>query len=151
MHEPVKGNLEAYLQGGSLPPVEEHLKQCLSCREKVAAMKAQQPLLRAVKTSDNIDPRPGFYSRVITRIESQARPSVWSLFGESPFAKHLAYASFSFVVLFGSYFVSSTMPRDLSQTAPEAIMASADSEVVVGDNPERDRETLLVTLATYEE
>ena len=37
----------------------------------------------------------------MNRIETQVRPSVWSLFGESMFAKRLAYASATFLVLVG--------------------------------------------------
>ena len=52
------------------------------------------------------EPDAAFYARVMNRIETQARPSVWSLFGESMFAKRLAYASATFLVLIGVVFMS---------------------------------------------
>ena len=65
---------------------------------------------------------------MINRIESQARPSVWSLFGESMFARRLAYASATFLVLVGVVFVLSTQP--------DQPLAASDPEMILG-GPER--------------
>ena len=68
-------------------------------------MRAQSAMFRRAFRSE-VEPGAGFYARVMNRIETQAKPSVWSLFGESMFAKRLAYASATFLVLVGVVFVS---------------------------------------------
>lgn len=153
MHEPVIQNLEEILRGAAPGrDAEDHLKGCEACREIVASMKMQNEMFRALQPARDVETRPGFYARVMERIESQARPSIWSTFGESLFAKRLAYASFSFVVLLGTYVLSSARSdQQVTVNGPEAILAD-DTQAQVGtNNPERDRETILVTLATYQE
>jgi len=153
MHEPVKGRIEDYLQGRTPPPeVDEHLRQCGSCRSELAAMKRQAEILRSLKSQREVEPSAGFYARVLQRIESQPLPSIWSLFGESIFAKRLAYAAMTFLVLLGTYFVSSTEPQQpLASSAPEAIMAVDDASPSMGMDQQKDREAILVNLATYQE
>jgi len=153
MHQPVTERLEEYLHGsGAFPDVEEHLDKCVECRKEVNGMRAQAAMLRRALRTD-VDPAPGFYARVMNRIESQARPSVWSLFGESIFAKRLAYASATFLVLVGVVFMSSTQPdQPLASSDPEVILAGPDryTPVTMDDGP-RDREVVLVNLATYQQ
>jgi hypothetical protein len=115
-------------------------------------MQKQAEILRSLKSPRQVEPSAGFYARVLQRIESQPLPSVWSLFGESIFAKRLAYASITFLVLLGTYFVSSTESQlPLSSSAPEAIMAADDLSPSMGVDQQKDREAILVNLATYEE
>jgi len=153
MHQPVTERLEEYLHGsGRLPDVEDHLNQCAECREELDQMRAQAVALRRALRTDG-EPAAGFYARVMNRIESQARPSVWSLFGESMFARRLAYASATFLVLVGVVFVSSTQPdQPLASSDPEMILAGPEryTPVTMDDGP-RDREVVLVNLATYQQ
>jgi anti-sigma factor RsiW len=153
MHEPVIQRLEEYLDGGGpFREVEEHLSKCNSCKEELDAMRAQTALFRMLRSES--EPNPGFYARVTNRIEAQSRPSVWSLFGESMFARRLAYASATFMVLVGVVFFSANQP--------EQPLVSADPEIILGgdarytpvsmDLPQdRDREVVLVNLATYQQ
>jgi hypothetical protein len=103
--------------------------------------------------AEETDPAAGFYARVMDRVETQARPSAWSLFGESLFAKRLAYASAMFLVLLGTVLVSSIDSEEpLAVAAPERIFAGeVDPEPVTMENPQRDRDrdVVLVNLATY--
>jgi predicted anti-sigma-YlaC factor YlaD len=152
MHEPVIGSLEDYLgEGGPLADVEEHLKNCADCREELEAMRMHSALLRSLQPPPEIDPTAGFYARVMNRVETQARPSVWSLFGESLFAKRLVYASAMFLLVLGSVLVTSTEPDEpLAVAAPERILAGEAHPVpVTMENPEQDRDVVLVNLATY--
>src|SRR5262245_25715943 len=101
MHDPVVGRLEEYLDGnGPYPEVEQHLKDCAECRTELEAMRLQSALFRKAFQVE-VEPNAGFYARVMNRIETQARPSVWSLFAESLFARRLVYASASFLLLAG--------------------------------------------------
>jgi predicted anti-sigma-YlaC factor YlaD len=154
MHEPVKSRLEEYLRGGArFADVDEHLKNCEGCRNEVNAMRAQSELFRAVKAPVNMEPGAGFYARVMNRIETEAKPSPWSLFGESLFAKRLVYASATFLVLLGTFLVSSTeTDNPMAGSAAEMILAGQqDLEPVTMEDPQKDREVVLVNLATFEQ
>jgi hypothetical protein len=150
MHEPVIESLEEILSGETPRPAAAHLSACRLCRDEVAAMAAQHDLFRPFRAGQAIEPAPGFYARVMNRVESQARPSVWSLFGDSLFARRLTYASVTFFVLLGTFFVSVT-DDPVMVNSPETIIAGDEMYQTVSNNPERDRSTVLVQLATYDE
>jgi anti-sigma factor RsiW len=153
MHEPLKGRIEDYLHGGShLPDVEQHLANCESCSAEAAAMKQQAELFRSLKATKEVELDAAFYARVMNRIETQAKPSIWNIFGESLFAKRLAYASMTFVVLLGTYFVTSnTDEPQVANSSPEMLMSNDPHPTEVGADPQKDREAILVNLATFEE
>jgi anti-sigma factor RsiW len=151
MHEPVIGRLEEYLGGGGpFADVEEHLKNCPNCRMEVEAMQMHSALFQSLRSAE-MDPAAGFYARVMNRVDTQVRPSVWSLFGESLFAKRLAYASAMFLLVLGSVLVTSPGPEEpLAVAAPERILAGESDPVpVTMENTQQDRDVVLVNLATY--
>ncbi len=152
MHEPVIRHLEEFLCGsGPFAEVEEHLKNCANCRIELEAMQRQSSLFQSLRVPREVEQSAGFYARVMTRVETQARPSPWSLFGESIFAKRLAYASAMFLVLLGSVLVTSSEPEELA-AAPERIFAGeAHPTPVTMENPQQDRDVVLVTLATHQD
>ncbi|HET8549230.1 MAG TPA: hypothetical protein VFL57_14550 [Bryobacteraceae bacterium] len=152
MHEPVIESLEEILRGDApAPKAAAHMSSCELCRREVAAMAEQSDLFRALWTADPVEPAPGFYARVIHRVETQTRPSVWSLFGDSLFARRLSFASMTLLVLLGTVLMSSPAGKPVLVNAPETIIANDDQYQTVSNNPERDRSTVLVQLATYEE
>ena len=156
MHQPVIDRLEEYLDGnGPFPEVEEHLSKCASCRQDLAAMQAQTALFRRAFRAE-VEPDGAFYARVMNRIEAQARPSVWSLFAESMFAKRLAYASATFLVLVGVVFVSANEPDEPFAASDPHMILAGDQQYTpvtmdVNMDMERDREVVLANLATYQE
>jgi anti-sigma factor RsiW len=153
MHEPVIQRLEEYLDGdGPFPEVEEHLRKCEDCKNELDAMRQQSALFRQAFKAE-VEPNPAFYARVMGRIETQARPSVWSLFGESMFAKRLSYASATFLVLVGVVFMSATNPdQGVAFGDPEMILAGEEryTPVSMDTDTERDRQVVLVNLTTYQ-
>jgi len=122
-------------------------------------MRAQAMTLRGLRSPREFEPDAGFYARVMNRIEVQTRPSVWNLFGESLFAKRLVYASTALVVLLGTFLVSSSTTGNDPQQAivvsgPEVMLAGDSEQLpppVTMENPQRDREVVLVNLATYQQ
>jgi anti-sigma factor RsiW len=155
MHEPVIARLEEYLSGGGpFAEVEEHLKNCSSCRSEMEGMQFQSALFQSLRAPKEVDASAGFYARVMNRVETQAKPSVWSLFGESLFAKRLAYASATFLLLMGSALFTSTQTEDetLAVADPEKIFAGeSHPDPVSMENQQRDRDVILVNLATYQD
>lgn len=128
MHRIIRDHLEEVLAGpGSGPkhPAGEHLAACAECREQVAAMREQAAVLRQFHAESEPEPRPGFYARVMDRIEAQAPLSVWSLFFDSMFGRRIALASLALALLIGVYVIS-------SEQMPDPEMAAVDSSPPAG-------------------
>ena len=135
MHQEISRHLEEYLKGeeslrASAPelPAEfhSHLGECSECAHELRALQTQSQLLRSLRASRDVEPRVGFYARVIERIEAQP-PSIWSEFLDRRFGLRLAVASAALVALLGSYLVTS------EPSGPE--LASSPSVVVLTDTP----------------
>jgi predicted anti-sigma-YlaC factor YlaD len=158
MHEPVKVNVEDYLAGSDTLPREftAHLLACETCRQEVAELKTQSTLLRTLKTSEEVEPRVGFYARVVDRIDAQRQSSIWTIFLEPAFGRRLAVASAVLAVLMGFYLVSSEPAgRQIMAhrtNAPTVVLPGEDEPgPVLGAGPDQDRGAVLVNLATYRE
>ena len=107
MHQPIKDSLEEYLSGmvdtATEKAIEEHLASCEHCRQAVAAMRGQSKLLKVLCAGEEADAAPGFYARVMDRIEAGRIPSIWELLLEpvcisKPFLT-LSYALFDARIL----------------------------------------------------
>ncbi len=129
MHEPIRDNLEEYLRrpAGEIPQeFRAHLEACRECAGELQSLETQAHMLRSLKAGD-VEPRAGFYARVMERIEERAQSSnIWSILLQPSFGRRLAVASAVLALLLAGYLVS-TEPGD-------QIMASAPS-VVLTDTP----------------
>jgi predicted anti-sigma-YlaC factor YlaD len=169
MHRVIQDHLEQVL--GERPPAPDHpagkhLAECGECREAVAAMREQAAMLRQwrVPNAEMVEPRPGFYARVLERIEAQSPSSVFTLFFDSLFGRRIAMASLALALLLGVYVISSEQMAD-PQTAgmdglPQATLVSdmpQDFPVLSDDSQPRlvrgtpDQDAVLVNLVTYRE
>jgi hypothetical protein len=112
-------------------------------------MQDQSHILRALAGPSDIDPAPGFYARVLNRIETQQSASIWSVFLDPIFGRRLVVASLTLVVLLGGLVAFREIANPLSVNDAEAIIAVQEHPPGLGEDRQRDRETILVTLATY--
>ena len=154
MHQPVLNDLESYLQGLPNKEFESHIAGCPACREQVALMEEQSNLLRTLSAGEAPDLRPGFYGRVIARIDSQAQPGFWSLLLDPFFGRRLVFGSLSLVILMSVYLVATEPATNtVASSSPEMILSQPvlENRQPIGANPQRDRDTVLVNLATYSE
>ena len=175
MHRIIRDHLEQVLAGpGSAPehPAGKHLAECEECREAVAAMREQAIMLRQWRVAHTemaeVEPRPGFYARVLERIEAQGPGSVWTLFFDSLFARRIAMASLALALLLGVYVISSEQMSEpqTAGVAPQATLISdlpqdfqgVLSENVFSNNAQPrlvtgapDQDAVLVNLVTYRE
>jgi len=170
MHRIIRDHLEEVLTGlgsASEHPAGKHLSECGECRDAVAAMREQAAILRqwrvagvegAAAGAEIVEPRPGFYARVLDRIEAQTPISVWTLFFDSPFARRIATASLALALLLGVYVISSeqipeaelisNVVSDLPQDLPDAFSDYGQPRLVAVV-PNQD--AVLVNLVTYRE
>ena len=159
MHQPIKKRLEEYFSGtadaATEHEIEEHLANCADCRKAVEKMRGQSVMIRTLRPPEESDPSPGFYARVIERIESQRVPSLWELFLDPAFGRRLVYALMTLFVLLGTLLVTGGGPAATTSAAgyysPETFLAEKPVAPYIGVDPEHDREVVLVNLASYED
>ena len=134
MHRLIEEHLEEALSGSGLPEnhaAGQHLKECTECRVEVNAMREHSLLLRDWAAPAEMDPHPGFYARVMERIEAQRPVSIWSLFTDSVWGRRLATASLSVVLLMGGYLITTERALDSAQ---DASRLNAE-HLLSGENP----------------
>jgi anti-sigma factor RsiW len=161
MHRLVRDHIEELVAGIEVAPVAEHLQACEECRSDVAAMRAQSAALRELRAPDDAEPRPGFYARVMERIEAQGPASIWNLFIESAFGRRIAVASLALALLLGVYVISSERAADQpvvagQQTQPVVVpgedapgrVISRMDQSSMGQSSD---DAVLVNLVTYQE
>jgi anti-sigma factor RsiW len=153
MHGSIRDQLENLLSAGEpvtgQPEVGAHLKDCPECSSELKAMRQQSDFLRSLRAEEELEPLPGFYARVLQRIENKAKASIWAGFLYSPFRKRFAYASLSLALLLGMYvFVEEKADLDPHEEAA-FIQQSHSAESVFGDQAQQ-RDAVLVNLASYE-
>lgn len=152
MHRLIQDHLEEVLRETDgvrveNSPASAHLAACQECREEVDAIRNHAFALHTLRADDDsLAPRPGFYARVMERIEAQRPIDIWELFFDSTFARRIAMASMAMVVLFGFYLVSS---ERLAQPVAVAVEESQPGMTLAAGLPDKD--AVLVNLVTYRE
>ncbi|WP_031495528.1 hypothetical protein [Bryobacter aggregatus] len=166
--EPLQDGLEGVIESGELPDDHStagaYLKRNPAAREEVTAMIEISRFIRetlsvAPDEIESLEPAPGFYSRVLARIEAEnGPPSFWSFFLE-PFGRRLVYASLGLAgLLFAATFLDTAPPEPPSvATIPVervvhgAILASDGDGLPIMESSSRDedRGATLVQLTTY--
>jgi anti-sigma factor RsiW len=153
MHEPIVDGLEAYLAGRLQADQRErytaHLAECAECREQVAVFSEQAGMMRALRAPELMDPAPGFYARVMERIEAQTAPSLWSVFLEPAFGGRLLAATFALFVILAGAVWQAPASVVLEEHNPVTVIATGEMQPASGEDVQRDRNTVFVNLATY--
>lgn len=156
MHRLIWERLEELL--GEAPPsavgseVRAHLAACADCQELLEAFREQSRLLRVLRGPEGVSPAPGFYARVMQRIDARRSASVWSALLDPTFGWRLVFGSLAALLVLGGFlYLSEASRTSTSVQPPEAIIAVEEHPADLGLDPQRDREAVLVTLATYRE
>lgn len=102
-----------------------------------------------------MEPRAGFYARVMERIERQPA-SIWSMLLERKFGFRLAVASAVLVALLGAYLVTSESSEPELASSPAVVSTdvprSAEANIQQredGPQQQQQRDAVLVDLASY--
>jgi len=155
MHQPIRDYLEEYLRGtvqGVPREFQEHLEECEDCAGELRSLERQSRAVRALKSTE-LEPRAGFYARVLERIEAQQQSSIWSAFLERKFGLRLAIASAALALLMGAYLVSTEPGSVVSTESPAAFSSApvADAGLQPDRLVQQQRDAVLVDLASYHE
>jgi anti-sigma factor RsiW len=149
MHGSIRNELENLLEVRTdAGEVKQHLSSCGECATEVAAMRDQNSRLRSLRTGEDVEPKAGFYARVLQRIEEQTKDSIWAVFIYSPFGKRLAFASLSAAVLLGSYVVAEEKIDGHLQTEPVLAQQAHYDPPMEGDQAQL-RDAVLENFAAH--
>ena len=157
MHQPIRENLEEFLTGATRQIPREfqaHLEACEECAVELRLLQAQSEMLRSLQCDAGIEPRAGFYARVMERIEARGPASIWTLLLEPSFGRRLALASATLVVLLGTYLVTTESGDNGMAANPATIAYDSSTPLVAGSDTlqqQRQRDAVLVNLASYHE
>jgi hypothetical protein len=166
MHQPIRDNLEDYLKGQArkMPQdfrahqdfqahdFQSHLDACGECASELRMLETQSEMLRSLRAGADMEPRAGFYARVMDRIEQQGPSSIWSILLQPNFGRRLAMASAALVLLLGTYLVTSERSEPEFAGNPAVVFSNApgaQSAVAQDSQQQRDRDAVLVNLAGY--
>ena len=124
-----------------------HLSSCAECADEVNAMREHATLLRTFELRKKLEPAPGFYARVMQRIEERAITSMWAVFIYSPFGKRLALASLALALAMGTWVIGVEKEDGHLGSAP-VIVQDRNDLPVTGDQ-QHQRDVVLVNLAPF--
>jgi hypothetical protein len=170
MDRQIKADLEEYLRGTMASGPREDFERRLDAsggetRKTVELFLSHSAMIReAYRVSDDdLAPPAGFYGRVMARVQQQRSASIWFAFLEPAFSRRLAFASLALLLLLSVTMIT-TAPEQGQVAAVEAepsyhapsyhamdAFARQDDDPAWGVNRERDRNTILVNLTTYQE
>jgi len=160
MHEIIREHLERYLEGRCSPDrlaeIQAHLAGCAGCRTTLEQFEGSARMLRLLRPpAEKLVPPPGFYQKVMKRIETSRQDSFWSFLLDPVFGRRLVYASLALVAILSSFLFSSSSGNwfEVAVSAPETILAQPAGSTIAEDAGavDQNRDAILVTLATYQD
>lgn len=118
-------------------------------KKEVQLMCDQARFLREMRCPEGVELRPGFAARVMARIESEKPASIWDLFVSPALAKQLAFASLVLMAMLAGFVVARSTDQSLLAVRTQQMLLEKEHPVDLGKDPSRDRQNMLVTLASY--
>jgi hypothetical protein len=116
------------------------------------AMADQARLMRLLRSEEDLEAAPGFYARVMSAVEARQKAPVLQAFTDAAFARRLIYACLATVIILGSYLVYTEQATPFGNPDPVGFLAAnVPGDSHVGTDQQRDREVVLVSLASYRE
>jgi hypothetical protein len=153
MHRSIRDRLEDLLPAEGFaardPELIEHLSSCMKCSSDLTTMREQSEALHCLRAPDDIEPAPGFYARVMQRIEERAKESIWAGFIYSPFAKRLTYASLAIALLLGSFVVGQET-QDGHLTGERMIAQQFHDDARVMGSQQQQRDAVLANFVSHQ-
>jgi hypothetical protein len=155
MHQLIKDHLEDYLRDPVCREIPQdfhiHLASCAACAQETNLLGSQSRLLRGALQVTDAEPAPGFYARVLSRIEEREDDSIWAALLEPAFGRRLAIACGTLALLLGTYLASTERAEHLP--VPSGVVMSEDRGAAVegGTVQPSQRDAVLVNLVTYRE
>jgi anti-sigma factor RsiW len=155
MHRPIQDHLEEFLSDpydSKIPPdFHEHLAACTECAREMETLQSQTSWLRLLRKDPPIEMNPGFFARVMNRVEEQSSSPVWSALLDPVFGRRLAYACLALVVVLGGYLLHSEPGRTLNPVSGIVSSMPATNATLDDGVQPAQRDAVLVNLASFRE
>jgi hypothetical protein len=150
MHGSIRNRLEDLLSAERPVAGSEdqagHIASCAECASELEQFRSHNRMLRTLRAPEDIEPAPGFYARVLQRIEERAKESVWVSLICSPISSRIAYASLTLALVAGSYFVAAeTRDGHLGSR----VVAQAHYDAPVTGSTAEQRDAVLENFASH--
>jgi hypothetical protein len=153
MKKPIVNELEQYLagqlSGEALQSFEDGLDQEPGARRMIEDFQEHSDMLRTLRPDREMNPAPGFYARVLDRIEAQAAQSFWAIFFEPWFARKLAYVSLALLLVLSSATMSTVTSRAMHEAVPFEFVADSLLPPAPGEDREYDRQVVFSNLSAF--
>ena len=149
--------LEDYLSGNlsrtRKADLEAHLARHPESAEQLEQFRLTSSWLVELRAPEGEPqgPEPGFYARVLQRIDRDQVEPFWAFFLQPMFVRRLAFGSLVWLALVGSYVVSFSNPsEEIGRRLAEAVLtdqpASDYYRVRLGNNLEQNRDSMLAVV-----
>lgn len=147
--------LEDYLAGRlneqDLAEFERRLAADSAADEEITAFRATADLFAEFKvdTSEDMEPAPGFYYRVMEQVEAEQGESVWSLFLQPFVMRRFAFAALMWLLMLGSVAVLHDDTTAQSVQLADSILKQQPPEQIyvrLGPDLQQNRDSMLAVL-----
>ena len=147
--------LENYLAGRlneqDLAEFERRLAADSSANEEITAFRATADLFAEFKvdTSEDMEPAPGFYYRVMEQVEAEQGESLWSLFLQPLVMRRFAFAALMWLLMLGSVAVLHDDTTAQSVQLADSILKQQPPEQIyvrLGPDLQQNRDSMLAVL-----
>ena len=147
--------LEDYLAGRlneqDLAEFERRLAADSVKDEEITAFRATADLFAEFKvdTSEDMEPVPGFYYRVMERVEAEQGESLWSLFLQPFVMRRFAFAALMWLLMLGSVAVLHDDTTAQSVQLADSILKQQPPEQIyvrLGPDLQQNRDSMLAVL-----
>ena len=153
MHDLVRENLEDYLAGTLDEAKKAEIDALLAANpqaaQELALYQESSLLFQELRVStEEAEQEPGFYARVMERVEQEQRVPFWAVFLQPLFARQLVFACLMCFALLGAY-VAVFGSNQPSPYIAESILTERplpEYNVRLGADLDRNRESMLATL-----
>ncbi len=153
MHGSMRDRLEDLLAARGVAAEDEglvkHLSSCAECSSELQRMTAQSELLHSLRAPEEMEPTPGFYARVLQRIEERTKDSIWAAFIYSPASKRLVYASLTIALMLGTYVITQES-WDGHLRGPRVVAQDFHYDPLVAGSQAQQRDAVLANFASHQ-
>lgn len=118
-------------------------------RKAVERMCEHADLLRELRCPEGVTLDSSFTARVMARIEADKPSSIWDLFVSPVLAKQLAFASLVLMAMLAGFLFARSSDQSVLARHTRQTLIQAEHPENLGMDPQRDRQNMLATLASY--
>lgn len=118
-------------------------------RKSVKDMCDHAEMLRDLRCPANVSLDASFTARVMARIDAEKPACIWDLFVSPVLAKQLTFASLVLMAMLAGFLFARSSEQAMLTQHTERTLIRVEHPVDLGLDPQRDRQNMLATLASY--